>query len=90
MLILNFFRRQVKKVLQSPQIVVSLVMTNKRFLEVAIEFGEVMSPRLEKTVKTLAFQGFDFKLQYKTRDSTWSLRVEDTYAKVASHLYRGL
>lgn len=28
MLILNFFRRQVKKVLQSPRIVVSLVMTN--------------------------------------------------------------
>lgn len=90
MLILNFFRRQVKKVLQTLMIVVSLVMTNKRFAEVAMEFGPVMSPKLAKTIQTLAIQGFDFKLEYKARDDRWSLRVDAEYVRVAYNLYRNL
>lgn len=65
-------------------------MTNKRFSEVAIEFGPGMSPKLTKTVQTLAIQGFDFKLEYKTREGLWSLRVDAEYVRVAYNLYRNL
>lgn len=60
----------------------------KRFREVTIEFGPVMSAKLAKTIQVLAVQGFDLKLEYKTRDNVWSLRVLDQYAVIAYNIYR--
>lgn len=65
-------------------------MTNKRFIEVATKFGPGMSPKLSKTIQTLAIRGVDCKLEYKTRHGLWSLRVEAEYARVAYNLYRSL